>query len=202
MKALIGRKVGMSQLLREDGAAIPVTLIQAGPCPVIDIKTAERDGYAAVQMGYGSRTRLTKPLSGHVKNSKASPAVLREFRADEISDDLNPGDILSVANFEIGDRVRISGTSKGKGFAGNVKRHNFNTGPKTHGSSNYRRPGSIGSMYPQKIFKGKKMAGQMGGDRISLRDVTVELIDVDRNIVAVRGAVPGPRDSLIMIQGA
>ena len=201
MKALIGRKVGMTQLLHEDGEAVPVTVIQAGPCPVVQIKNTDKDGYEAVQLGLGTHKRINKPMAGHAKAAKAAPRYLREFRMAAVEDELKVGDIMDVAVFEAGDKVRIQSISKGKGFAGNVKRNNFNTGPKTHGSQNYRKPGSIGSMYPQKIFKGKRMAGRMGHDQVTLKNVVVELIDNERGLIAVRGAVPGPRKAIVMIEG-
>ncbi|MBP9667811.1 50S ribosomal protein L3, partial [Candidatus Saccharibacteria bacterium] len=159
MKALLGTKIGMTQIIAEDGVATPVTLIQAGPCTVTQVKSVDTDGYNAVQVGFDEGKNLSKAVAGHVKSSKVSPKHIREFRVDELPADLKVGDAIDVSAFELGDVVDATGTSKGKGFAGTVKRHNFNTSKKTHGGNgNVRKPGSIGSMYPQKIFKGKRMA--------------------------------------------
>lgn len=202
MKALLGTKIGMTQILQEDGAAIPVTLIQAGPCTAVQIKTVEKDGYSAVQVGYGTAKQLNKPLTAHVKAAKIIPKVLREFRDDTVGEDLSVGTQFDVTTFAVGDHVDVIGTSKGKGFAGTVKRHNFNTSKKTHGGNgNVRKPGSIGSMYPQKIFKGKRMAGQMGHARVTVKNLAIALIDTDHNLIGVKGAVPGPRRSLVTIKG-
>jgi len=153
-----------------------------------------------VQVGTET-ARLTKASTGHFKASKATPKVVREFRVDEFEEGLVVGSVLDIDVFEVGDEVNVTGTSKGKGFAGTIKRHNFKRGRKTHGGRSYRRPGSIGSMYPQKIFKGKKMSGQMGGDRVTVANLIVSLIDQENKIIGVSGAVPGPRKGLIIIKG-
>src|SRR5690606_34207050 len=156
----------MTQIISADGDTIPVTLIQAGPVTVTQVKSVETDGYNAVQVAYGVGKNLSKAVAGHVKSAKVSPKHIREFRVDSLPEALKVGDRLDVNNFELGEQVNATGTSKGKGFAGTVKRHNFNTSKKTHGGNgNVRRVGSIGSMYPQKVFKGKRMAGRMGGER-------------------------------------
>lgn len=201
MKALLGTKLGMTQLLREDGVAIPVTLIQAGPCTVTQVKSSEKDGYNAVQIGFGAGKNLSNAVKGHVKPSKAEPKFIREVRVGQMPEDVAVGSTLTVEQFAVGDEVDVTGTSKGKGFAGNIKRHNFAAGPKSHGSMNYRKPGSIGSMYPQKVFKGKRMAGHMGAERVTVKNLTVALVDVERGVIGLKGAVPGPRRGLVMIGG-
>lgn len=200
MKALLGTKIGMTQLLREDGVAIPVTLIQAGPCTVTQVKTVEKDGYSAVQIGFGEGKNLSNATKGHVKASKTTPKAIREVRIDELPEGVAVGSNLSVEQFEVGEHVDVTGTSKGKGFAGGIKRHNFSQSLRSHGYSAYsRRPGSIGSMYPQKVFKGKKMAGRMGAEQVTVKNLAVALVDKERNLIGLKGAVPGPRRGLVMI---
>lgn len=202
MKALIGTKIGMTQILGDDGVAVPVTLIQAGPCTVTQVKTVESDGYNAVQLAYGTGKNLSNAVAGHVKAAGVTPKVMREVRVDESSDDLTVGKAVTVELFERGDLVDVTGTSKGKGFAGTVKRHNFNTSKKTHGGKGYiRKPGSIGSMYPQKVFKGKRMAGRMGADTVTVKNLQVAYIDTVNNLIGLRGAVPGPKKGILMIGG-
>lgn len=202
MKALLGTKLGMTQIISENGVAIPVTIVKAGPVTVTQVKTIDKDGYNAVQVAYGEGKNLSKAVAGHVKTAKVTPNVIREFRQDEIPEDVSVGSILDVSIFSIGDSVDVTGTSKGKGFAGNVKRHNFNTSKKTHGGKgNVRKPGSIGSMYPQKVFKGKRMAGRMGHDRVTVKNLIVSYIDKERNIIGLKGAVPGPKKGLVSIGG-
>lgn len=202
MKALLGTKLGMTQIISENGVAIPVTIVKAGPVTVTQVKTIDKDGYNAVQVAYGEGKNLSKAVAGHVKTAKVTPNVIREFRQDEIPEDVSVGSILDVSIFSIGDSVDVTGTSKGKGFAGNVKRHNFNTSKKTHGGKgNVRKPGSIGSMYPQKVFKGKRMAGRMGHDKVTVKNLVVSYIDKERNIIGLKGAVPGPKKGLVSIGG-
>jgi large subunit ribosomal protein L3 len=202
MKALLGTKIGMTQLLQEDGVAVPVTIIQAGPCTVTQVKSVEKDGYSAVQIGFGEGKNLSNATKGHVKAAETNSKHLREVRVDELPEGVTVGSKLDVTTFEIGEQVDVTGTSKGKGFAGTIKRHNFNAGPRSHGASAYsRRPGSIGSMYPQKVFKGKKMAGRMGGDQVTVKNLVIALVDVERNLIGVKGAIPGPRRGLVMIGG-
>lgn len=202
MKALLGTKIGMTQIIGKDGVAVPVTLIQAGPVTVTQVKTVETDGYNAVQVAYGEGKNLSKAVAGHVKPAQVSPKYLREFRVDELPEDLKVGDKIDVSQFELGDVVDVTGTSKGKGFAGTVKRHNFNTSKKTHGGNGYvRRPGSIGSMYPQKVFKGKRMAGRMGAERVTVKNLTVAYVDPTNNLIGFKGAVPGPNKGLVIIGG-
>lgn len=210
MKALLGRKVGMTQIFGEDGTVRQVTIVQAGPCVVTQLKNAESDGYQAVQIGFGAAKHPAKPQVGHAGNKDVTPAVMREIRMDKTPQDvevveggeLKVGDTLDVSLFEQGDTVQVTGTSKGKGFAGTVKRHNFATGPKTHGSHNYRAPGSIGAGYPQHVFKGMRMAGRMGGERTTVKNLKIVHVDVANNLLAISGAVPGPREGLVMVKGA
>jgi len=202
MKALLGTKIGMTQILQEDGVAIPVTLIQAGPCTVTQVKTVETDGYDAVQLGFGSGKNLSNAVAGHVKAAGATPKYIREFRGVEMNDDVKVGAQIDVTNFEVGDHIDVTGTSKGKGFAGNIKRHNFSESAHTHGGNGYvRKPGSIGSMYPQRVFKGKRMAGHMGAEQVTVKNLKVALVDAERGLIGLKGAVPGPRRGLIMIGG-
>lgn len=202
MKALLGTKIGMTQIISEDGRAVPVTLIQAGPVTVTQVKSVEIDGYNAVQVAYGEGKNLSKAVAGHTKTAGVTPKHIREFRVDELPDDLKIGDVIDVTKFELGDMVDATGTSKGKGFAGTVKRHNFNTSKKTHGGNgNVRKPGSIGSMYPQKVFKGKRMAGRMGADRVTVKNLEVAYVDAASNLIGLKGAVPGPKKGLIVIGG-
>ena len=201
MKTLLGTKLGMTQLLAEDGRAVPVTLIQAGPVTVTQVKTVETDGYNAVQIAYGEGKNLSKAVAGHVKSAKVTPKFLREVRVDEPVE-AKVGDSFDVSVFAIGDTVDATGISKGKGFAGTVKRHNFNTSKKTHGGNgNVRKVGSIGSMYPQKVFKGKKMSGRMGAEQVTVKNLEIAYVDPETNLIGVRGAVPGPRKGLIILGG-
>ena len=202
MKALITRKLGMASILDEKGAAVPVTLLGASPNVVTQLKNTDTDGYHAVQLGFENNKRPAKPQAGHFKPSKASPKIIREFRIADEAIDLNIGDQLAADSFEVGDLVKVTGVSKGKGFAGTIKRHNFHRGRKTHGGRSYRRPGSIGSMYPQRIFPGKKMAGRMGHVKVTTKNLRVALIDTDLGIIGVKGAVPGPKKGVVLLKGA
>lgn len=202
MKALITRKVGMTSTIAANGAVQAVTLLSASPCVITQIKNVETDGYRAVQLGCEETKNLNKSQAGHAKTAKIMPKVIREFRASELTQDLKVGEKLTAEVFSIGDTVHLTGTSKGKGWAGTIKRHNFQRGRKTHGGRSYRRPGSIGSMYPQKIFKGKKMAGQMGGVQVTVRNLKIALIDPALGVIGVTGAVPGPRKSIILVREA
>ncbi|HWT39796.1 MAG TPA: 50S ribosomal protein L3 [Dongiaceae bacterium] len=200
MKALLGTKIGMTQIISEDGRAVPVTLIQAGPVTVTQVKTVETDGYNAVQVGFDEGKNLSKAVAGHLKAAKVTPKHLREFRVADTSEELAVGNTIDVTTFELGDVVDATGISKGKGFAGTIKRHNFERHRKTHGGKgNTRRPGSIGSMYPQKVFKGKRMAGRMGHEQVTVKNLVVSYIDADNNLIGLKGAVPGPKKGLIVI---
>jgi len=202
MKALLGTKIGMTQIISESGVAVPVTLIQAGPVTVTQVKTVETDGYTAVQMAYGEGKNLSKAVAGHTSSAKVTPKHIREIRVTELPEGLSVGSTFGVTTFALGDIVDATGTSKGKGFAGTVKRHNFNTSKATHGGNgNVRKPGSIGSMYPQKVFKGKRMAGRMGHDQVTVKNLVVAYVDPTNNLIGLRGAVPGPKKGLIIIGG-
>ena len=199
---LIGRKVGMTQVFQPDGTMVSVSVVQISPNTVTRIRTAERDGYTAVQLGAGERKRLIKPLAGQLKDL---PRVrnIREFRLDS-ADEYEVGQQITVADvFAEGDLVDVTGVSKGKGFAGTVKRHNFSRGPKTHGSDNYRKPGSIGpGTTPGRVYKGLKMGGHMGHDRVTMKKLRVIRVDAERNLILVKGSVPGAPGALTFVKKA
>jgi large subunit ribosomal protein L3 len=202
MAAILAKKLGMTQLFLEDGRVERVTVLEAGPCPVTGIRTHERDGYEAVQLAFGAAKEksLNKPELGHLKKAGAPPMRhLREFR-DEAGE-LQVGDVVKADAFSAGDKVKISGVSKGKGFAGTIKRHNFKSGPKSHGSHNIRKPGSIGaSATPSRVPKGLRGPGQMGNERVTQRGLEVVDVRVDENLLLVRGAVPGPRGATVEVR--
>ena len=203
MKALITRKVGMTSTIAEDGTMTAVTLLSAQPCTITQIKTDDIDGYRAIQLGTETNKNLSKPQTGHFLKAKATPKIVREFRLEEITEDLKVGEQITSEVFSIGDQVQVTGTSKGKGWAGTIKRHNFHRQRKTHGGKgNTRKVGSIGSMYPQHIFKGKKMAGQMGHERVTVKNLKIALIDTEHQVIGVAGAVPGPNKSIVLVRGA
>ena len=212
MKGIIGRKVGMTQIFDEKGRAIPVTVIEAGPCYVTQIRTQEKDGYTAVQLGFdevparkNGQSRLNKPKRGHLRRNGLNLPdlrVLREFRVKDI--DVKEGDKIRADVFQEGDRVDVVGTSKGRGFAGTVKRHGFNRQPKTHGQSDRERaPGSIGATStPGRVMKGMRMAGRMGGERVTIQNLEVIAVDAEKNLLAVRGSVPGAKGGILLIKPA
>ncbi len=200
MKTIIGKKLGMTQIVNDLGQLVPVTLIEAAPCTVTQIKTSERDGYMAIQLGYGETKKLNKAQQGHLKQAAVSSKKLQEVRL-EAEAEFQIGDKITIENFTEGDVVKVTAISKGKGFAGTIKRHNFSRGPASHGSHNVRGPGSIGSMYPQKVFKGKKMAGHMGAKQVTTRGLKIAYIDPSSNIIGIKGAVPGPNKGLVTING-
>jgi large subunit ribosomal protein L3 len=206
MKGLLGKKIGMTQIFDDNGTAIPITVIEAGPCYVTQVRDMASNGYTAVQLGFGETKpkRLTGGQLGHLKRNNLPPLrYLREFRT-KIGVELNQGDQVTVEVFEVGDHVDISGTSKGRGFAGVVKRHGFSGGPKTHGQSDRQRaPGSIGATSgTARVFKGKRMPGHMGNRRVTSQNLKVVLVDLERNLIGVRGAVPGPKGGLLEIKEA
>jgi large subunit ribosomal protein L3 len=206
LKGLLGKKIGMTQIFDDNGAAIPITVIEAGPCYVTQVRDVETDGYTAVQLGFGEikPKRLTGGQLGHLKRNDLPPLrYLREFRTKKDAE-INPGDPVSVTVFEKGDHVDVIGTSKGRGFAGVVKRHGFAGGPKTHGQSDRQRaPGSIGATSgTARVFKGKRMPGHMGNRRVTTQNLKVVLVDEERNLIGVRGAVPGPKGGLLVIKEA
>ena len=200
---ILGKKLGMSQLFDNDGNAVPVTLIEAGPCRVTQLKTSAMDGYTAVQIGYGSTREklLSKPKKGHLsKSGKDLLKYLREYRVDEISQ-YELGSQITVKNFEVGQKVDISGKSMGRGFAGYQKRHGFSRGPMSHGSKNHRQPGSTGAgTTPGRIYPGKRMAGRYGGKNITTKGLVVVKVDDEKNLIIVKGSVPGKPGSLLNIK--
>jgi large subunit ribosomal protein L3 len=201
--AILGKKVGMTSIYNDQGVATPVTVIEAGPCPVVSIRTQERDGYSAIQLGYGTirENKINKPEAGHFKKAGVTPVRhLKEFR--NLDKEYEIGAEVTVEEFKVGDKVKVSGTSKGRGFQGVVKRHHFaGVGMQTHGQSDRQRhPGSIGSSsYPSRVFKGLRMAGRMGGKKISIRNIQIYDILPERNIILLKGSVPGPKNTLLEI---
>lgn len=203
MAALIGRKIGMTRIFDDAGAAVPVTVVEAGPCPVIQVKTSERDGYKAVQLGFGQQkaTRASKAELGHavVAGLEFAPRVLREFKIGE-GESYELGQQLTVDVFAAGDSVKITGTSKGRGFQGVVKRYGFAGRPATHGHPMSRNPGSLGpGTDPSRVIKGKKLPGRMGGHRVTVRNLEIVKVDAERNLLFVKGALPGSRNSTLFI---
>jgi large subunit ribosomal protein L3 len=204
MEGMIGKKIGMTRVFDKDGQAIPVTVIEAGPCPVVQIKTRDNDGYSAIQVGFEQKRKklLTLPLLGHFEKAKIEPRrVLREFRT-EAEEGFKVGQELKVDMFSAGEKVSITGISKGLGFQGGVRRHGFRGGPKTHGQSDrLRAPGSIGSSsYPSRVYKGQKMPGRMGREKVTIRNLEVVQVDAERNLLLVKGAVPGKVNSYLSIR--
>ncbi len=208
MPAILAKKLGMTQVFQEDGSVARVTVLQAGPCPVTAIRTPERDGYAAVQLAFGEarEKHLSKPELGHLRKADAPPMrKLAEFRGEQVSaadgGELTLGQLVTVGSFEVGTRVKIAGTSKGKGFQGTIKRHNFSSGPKSHGSHNVRAPGSIGaSATPARVLKGIRGPGQMGSKRVTQRGLEVVSVDAQENLLLVRGSVPGPTGAVVEVR--
>ncbi len=201
-KAILGTKIGMTQIFGEDGKAIPVTVIQAGPCVVTQVKNNENDGYNAIQVGYKEQkeSRINKPIKGHFAKGKIKPVkFLREFRVEN-STDFKVGQEIKVDIFNVGDKVDVTGISKGKGFAGPMKRHGFGRGPETHGSRYHRRTGSLGAVGPQRVFKGSKLPGRMGTDKVTVQNLKVVKVDAERDLILVKGAVPGPNKALLTIK--
>jgi len=201
MKFIIAKKLEMSQRFRADGTVVPVTLLQADACKVTQVKTEEKDGYTAVQVGCGREKNPTKALAGHLKAVGENFKTLREFRVDDAKD-LAVGGAIDASQFKPGEFVEVSGVSKGKGFQGVVKRHHFRGGPRTHGhKDNLRMPGSIGSGGMQRVFKGTRMGGHMGVDRVTVKNLEVIEVDAEKGILAVKGAVPGARGAVVLISG-
>ncbi len=203
IQGLIGRKLGMTQMFDESGVVHPVTVIECGPNVITQVKSTDTDGYEAVQLGFGIDKRLTKPEQGHRKSSGYMSRTLREVKADDVSE-YEVGQVLKADTFNTGELVDITGTSKGRGFQGGVKRHGFAGGSKTHGQSDrWRAPGSIGSSAtPGRVVKGLRMAGHMGVDKVTVQNLKVLRVDVDRNILLVQGSVPGPNNGTVMIRRA
>ncbi len=196
---VIGRKVGMTSIFTPEGESVPVSVVEIEPNTVTALRTSERDGYTAVQLGAGKGRRLTKPRLGQLKDLP-QVATTREFRLDDISE-YEVGQTLDVSLFEDGEIVHVSGVSKGKGFSGTIKRHNFRRGPETHGSDSHRQPGSIGAgTYPGKVFKGTPMAGRMGNDNITVSKLTIVRTDAERNLLLIKGAIPGARNGMVIVR--
>ncbi|AKM82685.1 TPA: 50S ribosomal protein L3 [Candidatus Berkelbacteria bacterium] len=195
MKAIIGKKIGMTRVFDEKGMVIPVTLISVGENVITQVKTADTDGYEAAQVGMVENKKINKPLSGHLAKTKIKSRTFKEFHFSG----LELGQKLDLTQFEEGEAVFAQNISKGKGWAGVVKRHHFNTGPRTHGSDNYRRPGSIGATGPQRVIKGRRMAGQMGFEQVTQKNIKIVSIDIEKNILMVKGAIPGPNKSTVYI---
>ena len=204
-KGLIGKKIGMTQIFNEKGKVIPVTVIEAGPCVVSQVKTEETDGYNSIQLGFGAikESKVNKPERGHFTKANIAPArYLREIRVDSI-EDVKVGDELKADIFMAGDKIDIQGTSKGKGFQGVIKRHGQHRGPMGHGSMYHRRPGSMGSTStPGRVFKGKKLPGHMGAETVTIQNLEVIKVDLDKNIILVKGSVPGAKGSILKIKSS
>ena len=200
LQGFLGKKIGMTQIFREDGRVVPVTVIEAGPCVVTQVKTVQTDGYEAIQLGFGDVKRRNKPQAGHLKNSKLT-RYLREVSTDDTSE-FEVGQTIGADIFEAGEKIDVIGKSKGRGFAGTMKRWNFGGGPRTHGQSDRARaPGSIGGgTTPGKVYKGLKMAGHMGNRRITVKGLEIVEVDTDRNLLLVKGGIPGATNSLVQIR--
>lgn len=204
MKGILGKKLGMTQVFGEDGTAIPVTVIHAGPCSVLQKKEADTDGYESVQLGFSEKKehRANRPETGHAKKAGTTPkAFVREIRG------MNPADYelgqeLKANLFSEGELVDITATSKGKGFAGSIKRHNQARGPMSHGSRYHRGPGSLGAVDPARVFKGRKLPGRMGGDKVTIQNLQVVKVDPEKNLLLIKGSIPGPKNSYVVIKSA
>ena len=204
MKAILGTKLGMTQIFDETGKAIPVTVVEAGPCVVVQKKTAENDGYNAIQVGFGEvkEQDLNKPLKGHFAKGQIKPLrYLKEFRVDDVNS-YNLGQEIKVDVFSAGEWVDVTGLTKGKGFAGGIKRHGFHRGPMKHGSKYHRRPGSLGAKGPARVFLGRKLPGRLGREQVTIQKLLVVKVDPERNLLLVRGAIPGPKKSLVTIKSS
>jgi len=202
MKTILGRKVGMTQLFTENGECVPVTVIEAGPCIVVQKKTMERDGYTAVQLGFGDKREnlFNKPQKGHFTKAGVKPKrYLREVRVDDV-DSYEVGQEIKVDIFAPGEHVDVVGVSKGRGFSGGIKRHGFHRGPMAHGSKYHRRPGSLAAKGPARVFKGRKLPGHYGAERVTVQNLEVVRVDAGQNLLAVKGAVPGPRGGLVTVK--
>ncbi|MGB7062666.1 MAG: 50S ribosomal protein L3 [Candidatus Zixiibacteriota bacterium] len=204
MEGIVGKKIGMTRVFNQEGQAIAVTVIEAGPCPVVQVKTKEREGYDAIQLGFGEKRKklFTQPLLGHFIRAKVEPKrILKEMRTEN-SDKFKTGQELKVDLFSVGEKVSVTGISKGLGFQGVVRRYKFRGGPKTHGQSDrLRAPGSIGgSSYPSRVFKGQRMPGRMGGEKLTIKNLEVVGVDAEKNLLLLKGAVPGKRNSYLTIR--
>ncbi len=200
MIGLLGKKIGMSQVFTEDGKLIPVSMVEAGPCPVVQVKTKQKDGYEAIQIGFGQKKRINKPMAGHLKNGKLKTiGTLGELKVKDISK-YKTGDHLTVSLFAAGDKVSVCGYTKGRGFTGGMKRWGWTGGPATHGSMSHRRMGSVGAnTYPGRVWKNKTMPGRYGNERVTIKNIKVVKIDKEKNIIYLEGAVPGPTNGFIVV---
>ena len=200
---LIGKKIGMTQIFEASGKVVPVSVIEAGPCPIVQVKTAEKEGYTAIQIGFDEvkESRMSKPENGHFKKANVTPRrILKEIRVDDASS-FKVGDALDVKLFEGAKFVHVTGTSKGRGFAGTIKRYHFQRGRKTHGNKNYREPGSVGaSAFPSRIFPGKRMPGRMGGVQRTTRNLTLVQIDAENNLLFIKGSIPGANNGIVFVR--
>ncbi|GAB6158639.1 50S ribosomal protein L3 [Desulfotomaculum varum] len=203
-KGILGKKVGMTQIFNEAGVAIPVTVVEAGPCLVVQKKTPENDGYAAIQLGFGEKREnlINKPIKGHLAKAGVRPVrFLREIKVENL-EEYQVGQEIKADIFATGEKVDVVGTSKGRGFAGGIKRHNFHRGPMAHGSKYHRRPGSSAAKGPARTFKGRKLPGHYGVERVTVQNLEVVKVDAERNLLAIKGAVPGPRGGLLLIKNS
>ncbi|MDI6709817.1 MAG: 50S ribosomal protein L3 [Thermoanaerobacterales bacterium] len=203
-KGILGRKLGMTQVFTPEGLVVPVTLIEAGPCTVVQKKTPESDGYGAVQLGWGDvkERKVTKPLRGHFAKAGLKPLrYLREVRVED-PDSYTVGQEIKCDLFSTGELVDVTGTTKGRGFAGGIKRHGFHRGPMKHGSKYHRRPGSAAAKGPARVFKGRRMPGQYGVEQVTVQNLEVVKVDPERNLLAVKGAIPGPKNGLVLVKQA
>lgn len=201
-KGILGKKVGMTQIFTETGLSVPVTVIEAGPCYVVQKKTPDKEGYGAIQIGFGvKREKLfNKPIKGHFDKASVKPLrYLRELRLDDF-DNYQVGQEIKADVFAVGDKVDVTGTSKGRGFSGGIKRHGFHRGPMAHGSKYHRRPGSLGAMGPARVFKGRRLPGQYGAARTTVQNLEVVKVNPENNLLAIKGAIPGPKGSLVIIK--
>lgn len=201
-KGILGKKIGMSQIFTDTGLAIPVTVIEAGPCVVVQKRTPEKDGYSAIQIGFGEkRERLfTRPEKGHFTKAGVRPLrTLRELRVEDL-EAYTVGQEIKADIFAAGEKVDVVGTTKGKGFAGGIKRHGFHRGPMAHGSKYHRRPGSLGAKGPARVFKGRKLPGHLGVERVTVQNLEVVKVDAERNLLAIKGAIPGPKGGLVLVK--
>lgn len=198
MRAILAQKLEMSHIFDEKGNFVPVTLLNAGPNVVTQVKSKEKDGYDAIQIGFGSSKKIPKPLTGHLAKAKVQTKKLKEFEGED-GKTYAIGDEIDLSIFAEGEKINVQGVSKGKGFAGTIKRHNFHRGPKTHGSHNYRAPGSIGAGFPQHVVKGQKLPGRMGAEKVTVKNLTIAKILSEENLLLIRGAVPGPKKGIVIV---
>lgn len=202
MRAILAQKLEMSHIFDEAGNFIPVTLLSAGPNVITQVKTLEKDGYNAIQVGFGNSKKISKPLTGHLKKVKSKKLKVKRLKEIQGEDGktYQLGDEIGLDIFKEGEVVNVQGVSKGKGFAGTIKRHNFHRGPKTHGSHNYRAPGSIGAGFPQHVFKGQKLPGRMGAEKVTVKNIKIAKVMPEDNLILVAGAVPGPKKGIVLVR--